>query len=119
MVFQWFVAFLLTLLFEALPVLLLLKASEPSRSRRLTLLFFANLSSHPMVWFVFPALPLPYATTLTLSELWAFGIEVVFYFSMVRRLSWRLAGLVSVVANVVSFLVGVLVFWVIWAGLGG
>ena len=49
----WFRAFVLTLAVE-LPIAgVLLRRYEPSRTRLLLLILFANLASHPAVWFIF------------------------------------------------------------------
>jgi hypothetical protein len=65
--------------------------------------------THPLVWYLFPSLPLPRRYSLMGSELWAFAAEWLFYASHVRHLTYRRAALLSFAANGTSFLVG----WVI------
>ncbi len=109
----WTRAFALTLVLEGLLVLPGTRAAQPSLPRRLALLFFANLTTHPIVWFVLPELPLRYSTMVALAELWAFGAEAVFYSMVVERLSWRRGVLLSLAANGLSF-VGGLVIRKLW-----
>ncbi len=102
----WFVAFLLTLLVEC-PVLgWLLRSAGTSTARLLALTLFANLATHPAVWFVFPALPYPYWATLTLSELWAWLAEAWFWGLVLPALGWRRAGWASLCSNLGSFGLG-------------
>lgn len=104
----WPVGFGLTLALE-LPIVLGLLRSAPSFRRRLAVAIFANLATHPLVWFFFPQLPLPYRTIVTLSELWAWGAETVIYATVAVSVSWRWAAWISLLANGTSFCVG----WVV------
>jgi len=54
----WFRAFLVTILVETPIVVALFREAEPRLGRRLAFALFANLATHPAVWFVFPALGL-------------------------------------------------------------
>lgn len=114
----WFRAFLLTLVVEVPIVALLLRRWEPSRPRLLALVFFANLASHPAVWFVFTQL-LVIGTPgyLAVAEAWAIGCEALFYWAAFRGLPVRRATVVSLAANAASFAVGLLVtgVWPGWA----
>jgi hypothetical protein len=113
----WFRAFMLTLVVEAPIVALLLRRWEPSWPRLLALIFFANLASHPAVWFVFTQL-LVIGTPgyLVIVEGWAIGCEALFYWAAVRGLPVRRAIMASVAANAASFAVGLLVaaVWPDW-----
>jgi hypothetical protein len=103
----WFRAFLLTLAVEAPIVALLLRRLEPSRTRLLVLVLFANLATHPAVWFVFTQLFLIGTPGYVVAaEGWAVGAEAVFYWSAFRGVSVRRAIAVSLVANLASFLAG-------------
>ena len=110
LILLWFEAFLLTLVLE-LPILaLLLRKEEQSRARLVALAFFANLSSHPLVWFVVPAVvQSPWAAFVT-SELLAWLLEAGFFRLVFFRLSLRKACLTSAIANAVSALTGWLLF---------
>ena len=55
-----------------------LRAFEPSPTRRVHALLFANLVTHPLVWYLFPSLPLSRSYSLMGSELWAFAAEWLF-----------------------------------------
>jgi hypothetical protein len=113
----WFRAFMLTLVVEAPIVALLLRRWEPSWPRLVALIFFANLASHPAVWFVFTQL-LVIGTPgyLVIVEGWAIGCEALFYWAAVRGLPVRRAIMASVAANAASFAVGLLVaaVWPDW-----
>lgn len=105
----WLIGFALTLAIEAPWVLSLLKAHEPRCSHRLAALLFANLLTHPLVWFFFPTLPVPHSWALAASELWAFAGEWWFYGMFVRGLSPKQAGTVSFAANLSSWSLGWLI----------
>jgi hypothetical protein len=114
----WFRAFLLTTVVEAPIVALLLRRWEPSRPRLVALVGFANLASHPAVWFVFSQLlDIGTPAYLFVVEGWAVACEALFYGVAVRGLPVRWAIVISLVANAVSFLVGQVVF-ALWPGLG-
>lgn len=102
----WWIGFSLTLLIEAPWVLGLLASGESRWSRRIAALVFANLATHPLVWFFYPAMPLTHRSSLSLSELFAFLAEVVFYATFVSGVTWRRAALVSAMANATSFGIG-------------
>jgi hypothetical protein len=105
----WFRAFVLTLVVEAPVVALLLRRWEPSRPRLLVLIVFANLASHPAVWFVFSQL-LDIGTQdyVLAVEAWAIASEALFYSAAIRGLPVRQAIVASLVANTASYLVGLL-----------
>ncbi len=106
----WFKAFLLTLAVEVPLVAFLLRGYEPSRSRLVLLALFANLASHPAVWFIFTQLLLVGTPEyLVVAEGWAVAAEAVFYWAVFRGLSAPRAILVSLAANAASFLLGQLV----------
>jgi hypothetical protein len=103
----WFRAFLLTLAVEVPIVALLLRRLEPSRTRLLVLVLFANLATHPAVWFVFTQFFLIGTPGyVVVAEGWAVGAEAVFYWAAFRGVSVRRAVAVSLVANLASFVAG-------------
>jgi len=102
---SWLIAFLLTLAVETPIVAAVYRKVEPSRTRLLGLIFFANLATHPAVWFLFPRLGLPYGQQVFYSELWAFGLEIVFY-NLAFPGSLRRASLAAVSANAASLIFG-------------
>lgn len=79
MVYLWLTAFALTVAVESAVALPLLGEAEPRLWRRAALVFFANLASHPAVWFIFPAFGASYVATTWLSEAWAVAIEAAFF----------------------------------------
>ncbi len=110
----WFTAFVLTLAVEAPVVWLLVRRAEPNLVRLGLFVLFANLATHPAVWYVFTQLFLVGTPEYTLAaETWAIAAEAVFYGVTIQGLGGRRAITVAVAANAASFLVGRLVgaFW--------
>jgi hypothetical protein len=106
----WFRAFLLTVAVEVPLVAFLLRRYEPSRPRLVFLALFANLASHPAVWFIFTQLLLVGTPEYFLvAEGWAVAVEALFYWAAFRGLPAGRAVLVSLAANAASFLLGQLV----------
>jgi hypothetical protein len=104
----WLTAFLLTFLVEAPIVVALTRDSEVGVARRVALVFFAQLVTHPLVWFVFPYIVgLRSGTATLLSEIWAWLAEAVFYALVLRGVTFTRALAVSAIANGASVLVGV------------
>ncbi len=107
---DWFAAFVITLALEAPVVLFLLRRDEPSRLRLGLLVAFANLATHPVVWYVITQLLLVGSPGYVLAaETWAIAAEAVFFAIAIRGLSWRRAIAVAVAANATSFVVGRLI----------
>lgn len=103
----WFAAFVLTLAVEVPIVAWLLRRVEPVLWRRVALAVFANLVTHPAVWYVFSQLVVPGTVEYTLvAEGWAIAAEAAFYAVVVRGLGLSRAVVVAVVANGASFAVG-------------
>lgn len=107
---DWLPAFLLTLVVEVPLVVLLLGRGTRGRGRLAALAVFANLATHPAVWFVFTQLFLVGTVEYTVAaEAWAVGVEAVFYAVAVEGVSLRRASAVSLAANAASFLAGRLI----------
>jgi hypothetical protein len=115
----WFAAFVLTLAVEVPIAGYLLRRVEPDRLRLAILLVFANLATHPIVWFVITQLFLIGTWEYVLvAESWAVVVEAVFYAVAFRDLDPRRAIGVAVVANGASFIAG----WIVgelWQGVFG
>jgi hypothetical protein len=113
----WFRAFLLTFLVEVPIVALMLRRWEPNRPRLLALAFFANLASHPAVWFVVAQLLMVGTPAyLGAAEGWAVACEALFFWAAFRGLPVRRAIVVSLAANAASFVAGLLAA-AVWRGL--
>ena len=115
----WLVAFALTLAIEVPVAAYLLRRAEPDRIRLVVLIVFANLATHPIVWYVLTQ-PFLVGTWeyVFVAEGWAVAAEAVFYAFTFHGLRPRRAIGVAVVANAASFLVG----WVVgelWPGVFG
>lgn len=103
----WFVAFVLTVAIELPIAAWILRRAEPDLARRLALIVFANLVTHPAVWWVFSQLFLVGTLEYTLAaEAWAVGAEAVFYAVTIRGHGARRAIAVAVLANGASFAIG-------------
>jgi hypothetical protein len=57
--------------------------------------------THPLVWFVFPLLPLHEESSFALSEIFAWLVEAGLYWRL-GRLPWRAAFAISGLANAAS-----------------
>lgn len=102
---HWARAFAFTLAVELLVVFVALGKGQPWW-RRLGGAGFAQLASHPAVWFIFPQLPLSYGITVAVAELWAVSSEVLIYRLVFRELGWLRALAVSALANGLSLGLG-------------
>ena len=102
----WLCAFIVTLAIETPLLARLARRSEPSTRRRLAFVLVANLASHPLVWFVFPVLPLAWAVTTAISESWAWLLEAAIYRLAFARATAGSALALSLAANALSFVVG-------------
>jgi hypothetical protein len=68
---------------------------------------FANLATHPIVWYVMTQLFLIGTWEYVLAaESWAVALEAIFYAVVFRGLHPRRAIAVAVVANAASFIAG-------------
>ena len=107
---EWAPAFALTVIAEAVVVVLALRRQVASLFRLALLCLFANLATHPIVWFVIPQLVLPGTTAYTaVAETWAVAAEALFYWAAVQGVRARRAFLVSLAANATSFVLGRLI----------
>jgi hypothetical protein len=103
----WFQAFLGTVIIEVPIVVALTSGADERAPRRAALALFAQLVTHPLVWFVFPNLVgLRGGTATLLSELWAWVAEAAFYTLTLRGVSPTRAAAVSALANGASVLIG-------------
>jgi hypothetical protein len=107
----WLMAFLATAAVEV-PIVVALTRDHPMPAWRRALIgLFAQLVTHPLVWFVFPRLVgLTGRSSLALSELWAWLAEAVFYAVVLPGLSPARALGISAIANAASILVGLAIF---------
>jgi hypothetical protein len=104
---DWFVAFILTVAIELPVVVYLLRTQEPSVPRLVALVLFANLATHPAVWFIFTQLFLVGTPAYVVAaEGWAVAAEAVFYVVTIRGLSLQRAVLAALAGNAASFLIG-------------
>lgn len=103
----WLQAFLATAIVEIPIVVALTRGAEEGAGRRAALALFAQLVTHPLVWFVFPHIVgLRGSTATLLSEIWAWVAEAAFYTLTLRGISPTRAAAVSALANGASVLVG-------------
>lgn len=103
----WFVAFLITVAVETPIVVTLTRGLPTGAARRALIAVFAQLVTHPLVWFVFPRLVgLTGRGAVALSELWAWLAEAAFYGVVLPGISPARALGVSAIANAASILAG-------------
>lgn len=103
LVLAWMRAFALTLAVELAVAVPLLSRHLPSLGRRLAIVAFAQLASHPLFWFAFPSLHLPRPAFLVTGELWAWLLEAALYVVAVPKLAPRRCLGVALAANAASF----------------
>lgn len=103
---EWLRAFALTLAIESIVAVPLLAKVESRRWRLVAFVAFANLATHPIVWFVFPELPISTAASLALAEAFAVAVEAALYRLAFEKIDARRALLVSLLANLASFALG-------------
>ncbi|GAC1579497.1 MAG: hypothetical protein NVS3B20_10450 [Polyangiales bacterium] len=99
----WAQMFALTMLLEFLVAGSLLRSAEPRLPRRLLLIAFATLATHPAVWFIIPKVGLSYGATVVAAESWAIVVEAVFYAIVAPRVHGLSAVGVSALANAASY----------------
>ena len=104
---DWLVAFLLTVAVEVPVAMLLLRGVEPNLLRVAALVVFANLVTHPLVWYVWTQVFLVGTPQYVIAaETWAIVAETVFYAVVIKGLRPSRAFAVALIANAVSFAVG-------------
>lgn len=121
-VVDWSKAFALTVGLEVPIVIASYGRFRPAASApaRAVLAFFAQLASHPAVWFVFPRLGMSWLTMVVCAEVWAVLSETIFYALTLGGVSalpsglgspaaWGRAFAISFLANAVSFISGLVV----------
>lgn len=107
LVVAWLRAFALTTAIE-LAVAFPLLGRQQHAGRRIGAILFAQLASHPLVWFMWPELRMARWLYLVVAESWAVVVELLLYWLVFSKLSWRRAALVALLANAASFSVGLL-----------
>jgi hypothetical protein len=103
---RWFGAFALTIAVELVVAVPLLEPSGAGRLNRAGIVALVNLATHPLVWFLFPALPLSAAERLASSESFALFVETIAYMLVWPKLRPGRAFATSALANGASLAVG-------------
>ena len=112
---DWFGAFVLTLVVETPIVVVVLRHAETDLARLALIAVFANLATHPAVWFVFTQLFLVGTAAYVLAaEAWAVLVETAFFMVVIRGVGARRAVAASLLANGASILAGLLVGSHLW-----
>lgn len=106
LVLAWARAFAVTTLVELLVATPLLANVEARRWRRAAVVVFAQIASHPAVWFILPELGMQRSTYLVVAEGWAVVCELLLYRVVFPDLRWSRAFGVSALANGASFAAG-------------
>jgi len=105
----WARAFAWTVIVETAVVLPLLRFACPSRLRRAGLVLLANVVSHPLLWFLFARLTVPFGHKTLWLEGWAWLAELIVYRISLPKLTLARAAAISAVANGLSWGLGVVV----------
>lgn len=116
-------AFSLTFLIETAILYLLLRNSKHYTKKQIIFVsFVANALTHPIVWFVFPSLALPfslasgfgfgYLLQTLFSEMFAFLVEAGVFVLLFPKLPMRQALFLSLICNAVSFLAGLVLTYI-------
>jgi len=111
-------AFLQSLLFtiavETVVVLIVVRkvfrktADDLSNQKLIGIAVFASFATLPYVWYVFPSLLHPFSFAVIVGEAFAVVVETIFYV-MVLPLSKKEAFMLSIFANVASYVLGGLI----------
>jgi len=101
----WSRAFSLTLVIE-LVVAIPLLAGLAGRLRRAQAVCFAQVLTHPAVWFIIPDFGWPRPAYLVAAETWAIGGEFLFYRFVFPEMSGSRALAASALANAASYSIG-------------
>jgi hypothetical protein len=104
----WSKLFLVTLAVE-LAVAVPLLGNDQRVSRRVLAVTFAQLASHPLIWFVLPELGMRRFNFVLVAETWAIASEFLLYRVVFERLPRSRAFAVAAIANGASFAVGTFV----------
>jgi hypothetical protein len=102
----WVSAFTITVAVELLVAIPILGKGVAGWKRRAGLVFFANLASHPAVWFVFPEWIASNPLRLCFSEIWAVSVEATLYALVWPALGAQRAFGASAIANGASLAAG-------------
>ena len=105
-VYLWVKAFALTASVELLVAVPLLTRTGAPLWQRCAVVLIAQFATHPIVWFVVPALHLPRATFLVTAELWAVLAEAFVYRTALPSTFFVRALVTSGAANAASMLAG-------------
>jgi hypothetical protein len=112
------ISLIVTMTLECLTIFLLYKHFFKYKMQDIKVIlttFFASFFTLPYVWFVFPTLFMwTRNTSLYYSEFFIFAIESIFY-KYILKFSWKHAILASLLANLVSFYLPMLMrYFGIW-----
>jgi len=105
-------ALLFTILIETAMLLLMLRVLKIKRDLK-ELLFAGILASSatlPYLWFVLPSFISPYSFYVAAGEILVILFEALIY-AQILKLEMRIALIVSFACNLISFLMGIMLFW--------
>ena len=105
MLWHWFMAFALTVVVELAVAVPLLGAID-TPWRRAAAVCFAQLATHPAVWFIWPLFGLQRLSYLLVAEGFALVTEALFYRFAFKTLPWPRALAASALANGASLILG-------------
>lgn len=110
---QFLLSLLITVVIEVIVVFLIskfvFKYNLKEQTNLMIVCVFASALTLPYLWFVIP----PYIVAnyyLIVGELFVVVIEIIIY-KLFTKANWLQAIVISVVANVMSFLLGLFIYW--------
>ena len=118
LVISFVISLIITMILELIVASIYISKKQLSK-RILLFVLLANLISLPIMWFVFPALLKNTSLFLLISEIFVFLLEslILYYFNK-RELNLKQSFLLSFYMNIVSFLIGGIIFEIISALFG-
>lgn len=115
MVLSWFSAFLLTLSSESLAGLLLIRQPQWPAWKVILVICLGSCITHPILWFVLPRFFSDYTTFVTVGETWVWLTESVVMWLGLRPMTFGRALLNSLLINIASCLVGLILYALGWS----
>ena len=104
------IALVLTLILELLVAFVLLSVRKEPRNV-MTGVLVANIISLPIVWLVFPYLPLHFLLVILFSEIFAVLFEGYFIYLFTKKtLALVMSMILSLLMNLCSFIIGGIIF---------
>lgn len=114
LIFQFFIALISTIIIETIVIFSLSKSFSKIFPLSIKDIFFTgfitSFATLPYLWFIFSPIFGNGLSFIVIGELFAFIIESFIYYFILKNISFYRCVILSFIANLVSFLVGFLIF---------